>query len=343
MIDKYRDNVSIIPGGVIQFLEFPIDLNRVRKLTNAYAIFDAPSPKHENQRTIRAVYEDKQTGDFLDVETRCPLREIALEYGQKLEEPQLRITPTQVAERVDGKWLPLPYFRTAGLNDEAEQRFRFGPTDWVRARLDSRRGAEGDSDYILTLAIDTEVMEDIAVNHVGPLSGYPCMAAEDVLEGAEYLFFSSIKDNYWYTELSWVNDWLLTVVGGDRTRTPTDSSQAHIGFYLAFLELLNETVPGGLPALRVVNPSGAADPIDVDLVLDIGNSRSIGMLVERNTQGLMSLDQGEIFQLRDLSSPSNNNANGTFSSYLCFSKADFGDPGEHSLQSGRFRPAFSWP
>ncbi len=336
--------ISIIPGGVIQFLELEIDLKRSKKLPTQYLYLDAVAESARNNTFLLAVSQVNETGEFFDVQTGQKLADRTAALGSRQEEPEIRFTPQQVVERVEGIWLPLPFFRTAGLRDGQEQRFRYGPTDWVRAKLDAVEGADECLTYKLTVAVDTEVMDSISVTEATGGNGYPCLAADDVLEGAEYQFFPSIRDNWWFVEMSWLDDWLKRVLSAAPTRMGLrEPALIHRAIYLSFLELLSEAAAEEVPSLRLVNPDAGTSAIDVDLVLDIGNSRSIGMLVEHNGEGQLSLDQGEIFQLRDLSRPFNENRHGTFSSHLCFSRADFGDPAECSLQAGRNRPGFSWP
>lgn len=54
--------------------------------------------------------------------------------------------------------------------------------------------------------------------------------------------------------------------------------------------------------MRVVDPAHLT-PVDVDLVLDLGNSRSTGMLVETLPQRQTNLNDSYLLQIRDLSQP----------------------------------------
>jgi hypothetical protein len=128
-------------------------------------------------------------------------------------------------------------------------------------------------------------------------------------EGAEFTLFSSIKNNSWFVSLDWVNEWLkdlyfslLRKKRPNRLLRESDipNQTEYLARYLAFLELLSAT--GEVPRVRLVDPERNA-PIDVDLVLDIGNSRTIGMLIEKRAGENLSLNNGSILELRDLSNP----------------------------------------
>ena len=78
--------------------------------------------------------------------------------------------------------------------------------------------------------------------------------------------------------------------------------------------------------------------MDVDLVLDIGNSRTTGILVETHTQSATNLNDSYLLQLRDMDKPEK------FIPILLktrieFCEASFGNEAL-SLRSGRRTPAF---
>jgi len=82
-------------------------------------------------------------------------------------------------------------------------------------------------------------------------------------------------------------------------------------------------------------------PIDVDIVIDLGNSRTCGLLIEAQPDQLgADITQAVKLQLRDLSRPELVYSD-PFDSRLEFSRASFGR--DHlSLRSGRAE-AFAWP
>ncbi|MEO0363697.1 MAG: virulence factor SrfB, partial [Pseudomonadota bacterium] len=82
-------------------------------------------------------------------------------------------------------------------------------------------------------------------------------------------------------------------------------------------------------------------PIDVDLVLDLGNSRTCGLLIETHPDELSAdVTQAVKLHLRDLGRPENVYTD-PFDSRIEFNRASFGSD-DVSILSGR-ASAFSWP
>jgi hypothetical protein len=83
-------------------------------------------------------------------------------------------------------------------------------------------------------------------------------------------------------------------------------------------------------------------PIRVDLVIDVGNSRTCGILIESDPDDndRLDLSKSYILSLRDLSRPNQVHAL-PFESRVEFSKPSFGNEGVSRL-SGRTN-AFYWP
>lgn len=69
--------------------------------------------------------------------------------------------------------------------------------------------------------------------------------------------------------------------------------------------------------------SKSLQPIDVDFVLDIGNSRTTGILVESRVQKSTDLNNSYVLELRDLSRPENIYSE-PFATCVEFSQSDFG-------------------
>jgi hypothetical protein len=89
----------------------------------------------------------------------------------------------------------------------------------------------------------------------------------------------------------------------------------------------------------VVSDNRGYAPINVDLVLDIGNSRTCGVLVEES-QDAPSLNNSQVLALRDLSRPEETYAR-PFESRVEFAVGAFGRDAI-SRRSGRAN-AFRWP
>ncbi|MFD2855225.1 virulence factor SrfB [Seohaeicola zhoushanensis] len=111
---------------------------------------------------------------------------------------------------------------------------------------------------------------------------------------------------------------------------------------MAFLRLIDNAVK--IPKIRFANTVSSREgvtPVEVELVLDVGNSRTCGILIER-FPGEMKLDLARSFPLevRDLSRPEFSYS-GLFESRVEFSEHRMGDE-RFASRSGR-RNAFLWP
>jgi len=201
----------------------------------------------------------------------------------------------------------------------------------------------------LVIAFDTHIQSGIDVTTINPDEGYASLSEMDMNDGAELSLATQFKSYAWFLSLDWMRDWLRELFEETlRQKFPNrvikesdlENRYEHLARYISFIELIGLT--DAIPKVKLTDPRRHNDPIDVDLVLDIGNSRTIGMLIEKRPGESLSLDNGSVLELRDLSQPTLHHRN-TFSSYICFSRARFGDPNGYARGSGRDRPSFSWP
>ena len=116
----------------------------------------------------------------------------------------------------------------------------------------------------------------------------------------------------------------------------------HFAAYLTLLTLLQES--RAVPLIRLIDLAAAEKlpngVIDVELVLDLGNSRSCGFLIERTPGRPAAIQDSYRLCLRDFSL-SEETSDQPFESRVEFARAAFGRE-EWSLQSGH-GSAFDWP
>lgn len=94
--------------------------------------------------------------------------------------------------------------------------------------------------------------------------------------------------------------------------------QAH---YLNLLELLGTQL--ALTDIRVLTATLQEPVVNVDLILDVGNSHTCGILVEDHPDEVNGLKQTYELQLRDLTQP-HHIYNEMFDSRVEFAEASFG-------------------
>ena len=259
------------------------------------------------------------------------------------------------------KWVPVPVLRVK--NDRGpggEERFDSGPTAWARMRvveLGEPDPATGHT-HRVQLALDTTLIEaENALHYVAPGRG-------DAEKSRDFRFVSDPERMDWFLRRlepdndgemldlqKWVSDWLDDLFmsfkraerpGRKITHENLPHKFEHWARYLAFLRLIDHAV--SIPRVRLANTLDSREgvtPVDVELVLDVGNSRTCGILIER-FPGETRLDLARSFPLevRDLSKPEFYYS-GLFESRVEFSEHRMGDE-RFASRSGR-RNAFLWP
>ncbi|MNQ46027.1 Virulence factor SrfB [compost metagenome] len=250
-------------------------------------------------------------------------------------------------ELLDGIWLPLPLFRFNPPHFYSE-----GPINWARFRLVKLQEPDLDGHtHRLTLVFDTRIMAKLhGAADLGPNQ-------EDVSAGATFQIATSTYALGWYLTQPWLKEWLLEVFndaskGRDREERESEIQQQYpVAHYLNLLSLLAKPVADQqskepprveIPQFRIIanGETNAIKPIPVDLVLDVGNSRTCGILIEDHGQSGSGLMHNYVLQLRDLNAPEQVYSQ-PFESRIEFSQAFFGK--DHcSVRSGR-HDAFQWP
>jgi len=349
-LPRYRKIVSLIPGGTMQFLDLGFDIHRLSRVKTEFLEIEVPADGNKVNVHLKCLTPSDDGESYVDAQTGEPVVNPLTGLPDETIAPNYSISTEKALAPFLNQWVPLPFFRAEGNIGAHEMRYRNGPTDWARARLEAL--AEPDhhgNTHHLVIAFDTHIQTDIDVTNVSLEEGYASLAEMDMHDGAELSLVTQFKSYAWFLNLDWMRDWLRelfyeTLIKKNPRRAIRESDfehrYEHLARYIAFIELLGAS--DVIPKIKLTDPRRHADPIDVDLVLDIGNSRTIGMLIEKRPGENLSLDNGSILELRDLSHPSLSHKD-TFNSYMCFAKARFGDPTGYARGSGRYRPSFSWP
>jgi hypothetical protein len=324
---------AIIPDGPIQFFQFELEISKLPRIVTQFVETARARPEDDGfdwHLTCLAKEDDK----LVDMVTGQDL--LGEDGSPTLDHPdQYFVSIPAVIQQFKGRWVPLPYLRLAGSISAIQRRFwPNSPTDWCRLYFTQQdvgvlRGV---------IAFDPRVEVGPGKHEIPSDEGFPTLAQHDVDEAGQFALASNPSDISWFLKLHWVEDWLKSF-NKPRRGESLGSHTDHIAKYVALLELLENSQT--LPDLRLTNPR-MHKPVDVDLVLDIGNSRSIGMLIERRNGENSNLNDGAKLELRNLSNPIETFQE-TFSSTVCFAEARFGDPDGYSRASDRSRPAFVWP
>ncbi len=256
------------------------------------------------------------------------------------------------------QWVPVPFLAVQARRDAwGRDLFHQGPTNWCRVRITpiEERQEQGPT-HRAVFAFDTELLER------RPNRAYVAPSPQDAFAEQEFAlaylfrdiaaFLSDPRtigaDQIDYQE--WVDRWVdelfiafKTQQRGGRALRPEDrETLEHAARYVAFIQLLDAYV--AVPRIKLIDTVSSeptVKPVNVDLVLDIGNSRTCGMLIE-NFPNQQKIDLGNSFilQLRDLEEP-HQLYKEPFESDVQLVQAQFGK--EHLSRASTRTRAFFWP
>lgn len=228
-------------------------------------------------------------------------------------------------QKVLDKWIPIPLF-----DIQPDGYTGLAPTGWCRVKISLLSQKKQTSRYRITYAIDTTTAansmsqlqpwfyKNSQNEHTEPYRDYAiCNVANSLmhffftsstdLEGKE-ISIPSAEANYFAQ--------LLGINLNSESLGVFEGRYKHITYYaylITYLRLLTDF------KVRLYNPDMyGVTPIDVDLVLDIGNSKTCGILFEKG-----DFTKREMLSLRDMTFPWEV-YNNSFDMRVVFRQADFG-------------------
>lgn len=231
-------------------------------------------------------------------------------------------------EAYENNWLPIPYFfkKTA-------KKFKFGPLNWSRMKLIPVTSEEekDSKTYDVVLAFDTHTTYEDEVYNENPV--FPDKYRQDIEFGlcTNQLFVLDFcsPDRQW----SYVDRHLLHLVHPEisniaRLKGNKGKRMSYVASYIFLINFLAQSRL--FPNIKLYKDIDV-EVKDVDMVIDIGNSRTTALLIEDNS----SFNQVRPLQLVDLTDLITDTDDGKeikvynepFDMRLAFRKADFGNFG----------------
>lgn len=351
-VPKWQNEVTIVPFSGIQILDFGFNLDDVKSKSR----FLEKTVSHEGEMTKRML-----------VPLPANVDEAAqIEATRAADDPDpYTIDQDRALAPFLDNWVPVPILRIkrdSGVR--MGERYDPGPTSWARIRVVAlpQPDAETGHTHRVQLSLDTMLgAKNAEDRYIAPEEG-------DVHNPREFRFVSapnaiswfisdpkpygpekkaSIDHQYWVSE--WVHEIFLAFKQAEAEDLGRHFSEdklkydfEHWARYLQFLATIDEAI--AIPKFRFVDSISERDsspPVDVDLVLDIGNSRTCGIFIERFPDGTkLDLTRSFELSLRDLSRPEFVYS-GLIESRVEFAELTFGKERYASL-SGRGN-GFLWP
>lgn len=343
----WKDEVTLVPYSGVQILDFGFDLDA------------APfRPRRFVERTIRE--EDNHAVRALIPLTGDDERDAAILNSGRSDDEEYAIKAQAALEPFLDRWLPAPVFRIRpGHGAAGREQYDAGPSTWTRLRvvaLNDRDPATGQT-HRFQIALDTSLIaaEDGAT--------YTTPTRKDAADEREFRFVHEPEDMDWFLRRpepqsngetidsqKWVSEWLQELLiefrqsqRPGRPLRPEDTPYAfeHWARYLTLIDLLSRVHIPKFRLLDIVSDDQRYKPIDVDLVVDVGNSRTCGILIESFAgDARVNLHNSYPLEIRDLTRPEFS-YNGLVESRVEFAEANFGK--DHIARRSGRRSAFVWP
>jgi len=325
-----QHSIGLVPRSGLQFLDFGFDAARLTDMPDGK--FAQAAEDDGNTLRLDVLTKDPDSGEWCDTATGRPAE------GHQFSEPV-----ANALTALAGHWIPAPIFRERGQQHEA------GPVNWARMLITELEAPDDHGNtYRVTVLIDTDLAEERDGGDLMPV-------VTDAQHEHVFSFASELQSNSWFLRQSWVTEWLRRVTDASRQeerplkqhKSRDDKREPLIlapwASYITLLRALASAIE--FPKLHFIDTlSGDAQRdgpvVEVDLVLDVGNSRTCGLLIEDPAQEGLTLRDAAILELRDLTQP-HRVYNDPFPSHVEFRRADFGDE-SLSRDSGR-DAAMRWP
>lgn len=195
-------------------------------------------------------------------------------------------------DTIENRWLPVPMFERNSSNKSV-----FGPTSWCRVKLVPASKVKNVRKYHLVWAFDTNSIKNDDSNVRPYFYDGEVEKHYAICDDLSFLFnfFSASPYN-----CEWVDEYIASLIHGNKENSEITSSEGdvthfrYIAYYITIISYLQKA--GLTPEVILYTDEETAKP--VDLVLDIGNSRTCGVLFEN-----ADFTKVEMLQLQDLSEP----------------------------------------
>jgi len=321
-IIDYKERITLIRDSGIQFLDFALKPVLRKELPGEFVRQSANGP------LIRLLYNERDDNYLLPA---------AAGTLPKVAKPELSIPLEQSLKLLEGIWLPLPFFRF-----NPPRTFSGGPANWARVQILALETPDEDGNtYRVSMAFDTKV------HPVRSNTQYLAPNEDDIKSGVGFALAHRSNELGDFLDASWIDGWLREVFSEQASRRlrmhldDIDTALADFEYqahYLNVLDMLGRLI--AVPEIKINAVELQEPAINVDLILDVGNSRTCGILVEEHPSDNKGLKQLYELQLRDLSKPHYLYTE-PFESRIEFAQAEFGKQ-DFSVKSGR-NDAFMWP
>jgi hypothetical protein len=324
--------ITLVPDTSLQFWSTGLDLAQSSLRSRSFMESQTGQTDADGKATVELRPLEPVAGDLID-----PVSGNAVP-----EQDVYSISRAQALEPFLDRWVPLPFFAITSSDRDGRLTYQKGPSNWVRAKLSTRAAATPDASHDLTLVFDTTLRtqtDDL----------YLALSPGDSMRQVEFGLVVDFRSMSWFLNEAWIGEWLDEMFREflrqkrNRALTPDDLPYGceHYARYLTFLDLLQRS--DKLPQIRLIDTVSADlpyQPVAVDLVLDVGNSRTCGLLIEEHRGQGQNLSDSYPLALRDMGQPQKI-YDKPFASRVEFAQARFGN--DRIARRSGIANSFAWP
>ncbi|WP_380178842.1 virulence factor SrfB [Kalamiella sp. sgz302252] len=317
----FKPTITLIQNSGIQFLDFALTPDPENDLPGKFVRQTANGP-------LLRLNFNAQSGKYLLPVSPGGMPEVV--------KPEFSFPLEQSLALLNGVWLPLPFFRF-----NPPRTFIGGPDNWARVQIIALdKPDQNGKTHRICLAFETRTWPEGEDESLA-------LVESDVKNGVSFALAHRSNEIGEFLDHTWIDGWLREVFSQQaaaveqrpqvniRTALREFEYQAH---YLNVLHMLGNQL--ALPELKISAATLQEPAIPVDLILDVGNSHTCGIMVEDHVDDHHGLKHTYELHLRDLGAP-HRVYNELFESRVEFAQASFGKQ-NFSVESGR-NDAFIWP
>ncbi len=329
-LSKFENQVTLIAGTGIQFIDFGFCADP-KKLPEGNFLQGEVTKSDGSKVKIPVLLSQDSFGNLFKAK------------GEKYSGPvNLSSSGYDSLRAFNAKWLPIPFFQ---MNSDGS--FVNGPLNWARVRIKLLDQPDDEGNYFrLTFAFDTNIPKKIGSSYLTPTH-------EDIVSGKVFGLDAQNDHLYSFIGLPWVDKWInqcwadglvnnknIALTKEEVREKIQEWPTEAIAKYIHSLSLIAELVR--LPKIKLLaNSQRSGKPfVEANLILDIGNSRTCAVVLEKHPDQRGNLANSYTLELRDLGE-THLVYSDPFESRVEFSQVEFGY-NSYSLESGR-NEAFIWP
>ena len=342
--------ITLVPHSGVQFLTFGFDIEAGPKFSRRFLErpqFGKQRPDGTTPLLLLPAYNE------IDPEGEPP-------FVTEVGDDEYDINKLRALEPFIDRWVPAPILAVRpGASTDGLPILAQGPSNWARLRISPTNRDDTGFTHVAVFAFDTQLLpRDNLDEYFGP-------SEEDARNEQEFTLAHRFRDLGWFFSSDvtdpqtgqvsniqqWTVDWIKGVFLDMKKRQTRgrvfreedlDHKLEHLARYIALLNFLAATM--GMDRVKLIDTVSEepfAKPVQVDLILDVGNSRTCGVLIESfATDSSVEPSNSMVLELRDLTRPEIVYRD-PFDSHVVLAQADFG-PERLSKTSGRVK-AFFWP